>query len=154
MPQNILIITVGVIGLMAAATAAFAPPSHKKVGAAILLAWLLPGLGHAFLGKWKKGLFFLGMLTLMHAAGSWLSGFRTVSFDANPFYYVGQYGAGVTTLIGKLLTHTPPASHPFPLDIQDVGMLYVCVAGLLNLVILFNCFDVLPRSPAVEEKTT
>jgi hypothetical protein len=134
----LMAVTVVVLSL---ATALSARPGQRIVGLALLMGWAVPGLGHLVLGRWKKGLFFFGVLALTYLAGLWIIGFRTVSFDANPFYYVGQYGSGTTMLVGSLLAKTPITSRPLPIDFYDPGLLYVCVSGLLNLVVMFNCFD-------------
>lgn len=115
---------------------------------AMLAGWLLPGAGHAVLGRWKKGLFFLALLSATYLFGLWITGFRPVSFDENPFYFVGQYGSGATFALAKLLG--PEKSFPragLPVSWYDPGLLYVCVAGLLNLVVVFSLID-LPRTAA------
>jgi hypothetical protein len=115
---------------------------------AMLAGWLLPGAGHAVLGRWKKALFFLTVLSATYLFGLWITGFRPVSFDENPFYFVGQYGSGVTFALAKLLG--PEKAFPranLPVSWYDPGLLYVCVAGLLNLVVVVSLID-LPRAAA------
>ncbi len=118
-------------------------PGERRRGVAFLVAWLVPGAGHAMLGKWGKGLFFLALLGVTYLGGLWIVGFKSVSFDDNPFYYVGQYGSGATFALHRLLS----AEKAFPRDGLhpswfDPGLLYVCVVGLLNLVIMLNVLDV------------
>ncbi len=115
----------------------------QRRGIAFLAAWFVPGMGHALLGKWRKGLFMFGLLAGTYAFGLWLSGWRTVSFDDNPFYNVGQYGSGMTMLLGGLLGD--PKAFPrddVPKSWYDPGLLYCCVTGLLNLVIMLSVFEV------------
>jgi len=122
--------------------------------AALGLGWLVPGAGHVLLGRWGKGLFFFAALGLTYLAGLWIVGFRPVSIEENPFYYVGQYGSGATLLLAKALG--PDKSYPrdgVPVSWYDPGLLYVCVAGLLNLVVVFNLLDVRrPAAPAPAAK--
>jgi hypothetical protein len=111
-------------------------------GVAMLAGWLLPGAGHALLGRWRKGLFFLGLLSATYLVGLWIVGFRPVSWDENPFYYIGQYGSGATFALARLLG--PEKSFPrldLPVSWYDPGLLYVCVAGLLNLVVVCSLID-------------
>jgi len=112
-------------------------------GIAFFVAWLLPGGGHFLLGKWKKGLFFFLLLAATYAFGMCIAGWRPVSFDDNPFYYVGQYGSGATLLLAKLRGAEKailrPEIHP---SWFDPGLLYVCVVGLLNIVVMLNILDV------------
>ena len=118
---------------------------------AFLAAWVLPGAGHFVLGRWKKGLFFLVLLSATGGFGLWLVEFRAVSFTDNPFYYIGQYGCGSMMMLAKVLdrayipTDLPPSWY-------DPGLLYVCVAGLLNLVVMLNVIDLQrpgQKAPAV-----
>lgn len=117
-------------------------PGERIRGAAILAGWLVPGAGHALLGRWRKGLFFLGLLSATYLFGLWIVGFRPVSWDENPFYYIGQYGSGATFALARLLG--PEKSFPrldLPVSWYDPGLLYVCVAGLLNLVVVCSLID-------------
>lgn len=115
---------------------------ERRRGIAFVLAWLVPGAGHVLLGRWKKGLSLFAMLAATYVFGLWIVGFRTVSFDDNPFYYVGQYGSGATFLLARLLGEKK--AYPLP-DMQpswfDPGLLYACVVGLLNLVVMMNVLD-------------
>ena len=94
------------------------------------------------MGKWKKGLFFFAVLGAAYAFGMSIAGWRPVSFDDNPFYFVGQYGSGATLLVAKLRgaekAILSEAIHP---SWFDPGLLYVCVVGLLNLVVMLNILD-------------
>lgn len=121
-----------------------------KTGVAFLLGWSVPGLGHLFLGRWKKAVFFFGALGATLLAGLWLTGFRTVGFDDNPFYFVGQYGSGLTMLVAALLAGKDKAypREDLPLGLYDPGLLYVCVAGLLNLVVALSCLEAKLETPA------
>lgn len=116
-------------------------------GAAILLAWLVPGAGHVLLGKWKKGLFFFSILGATYLFGLWIAGFRSISLDDNPFYYVGQWGSGATFFLAQLM----PVQKAYPREDLppswfDPGLLYVCAVGLLNLVVMLNVLEVKLRA--------
>ena|SRR6185295_2621409 len=130
---------------LASAVAAVSVGGPWKRSAAFLAAWLVPGAGHALLGKWKKGLFFFALLGATYVFGMWIAGFRPVSFDDNPFYFFGQYGSGVSFLVAKLRgaekAIVRPEIHP---SWFDPGLLYVCVVGLLNLVVMLNILDLTP----------
>ena len=94
------------------------------------------------MGKWSKGLFFLGLLGGLWIAGLWIVGFKSVDWDENPFYFVGQYGSGLTMLGAQVLF--PAKSFPregLHLSWYDPGLLYVCCAGLLNLVVMLSLIE-------------
>ncbi len=132
---------------------------HRRKALAFWLGWLVPGLGHLVLGRAKKAAFFFGTTASMFLFGLWICGWHTVSFEDNPFYFVGQFGSGVTMLLGQVLGLTK--AHPrldLPVSWYDPGLLYVCVAGLLNVVIMLSVFTVpgppkpeAPRAPAPPE---
>jgi hypothetical protein len=128
---------------LASAIAAASVGGSWKRSLAFFAAWLLPGAGHMMLGKWKKGLFFFALLGGAYAFGMYIAGWRPVSFDDNPFYFVGQYGSGATLLVAKLRGSEKAVLgqgiHP---SWFDPGLLYVCVVGLLNLVLMLNVLDV------------
>lgn len=124
--------------------------SERIRGAAVLLAWLVPGAGHVLLGKWRKGLFFFSILGATYLFGLWIAGFRPVSWDDNPFYYVGQWGSGATFLLSRVMSVQKAfPREDLPPSWFDPGLLYVCAVGLLNLVVMLNVLEVkLPARPA------
>lgn len=129
---------------------------HRRTGIAFFLGWFVPGAGHLLLGRPVKAAALFLILATLYVTGFWLSGWRQVSFDDNPFYYVGQFGSGVTTLLGQLLAE--PKAFPrddLPPKWIDPALLYVCIAGLLNIVVTVAVFDAArpPKPPeAPEEK--
>ena len=126
----------------------FLRKGERIKGVAFFAGWLVPGAGHVLLGKWKKGLFFFGLLGVTYLFGMWIAGFRPVSYDDNPFYFVGQYGSGVTLLIAKLRgAEKAIVGDRFHPSWFDPGLLYVCVVGLLNLVVMLNCLDLKMEAP-------
>lgn len=148
---DVKIAAVLLVSLTALVYALMSRPERVRA-LAMAAGWLVPGAGHALLGRWKKGLFFFLLLGATYLAGLWIVGFRPVSLDENPFYYVGQYGSGATMLLAKAMG--PDKSYPrdaVPVSWYDPGLLYVCVAGLLNLVVVFNLLDVRRPDGAVAE---
>lgn len=142
---RLFIVVVGTILIGGTALVQLAQPGRRRHGAALLAGWALPGAGHLVLGKWGKGLFFFSLLGATWLFGLWIVGFRSVDWDENPFYYVGQYGSGLTLLGAKALFAAksfPRAG--LPLSWYDPGLLYVCCAGLLNLVAMLSLIDTRP----------
>jgi len=126
---------------------------HRKTGAAFFLAWFVPGAGHLLLGRPAKAAVLFLILAGLYVSGLWLSGWKLVSFDDNPFYYVGQFGSGITTVLGQLLSE--PKAFPrddLPTKWIDPALLYVCVAGLLNIVVTVGVFDAVRPPKPPEEK--
>ena len=123
-------------------------PGRRRRGLAVIAGWALPGAGHLLLGKWTKGFLFLGLLGGLYVTGLWIAGFRSVDWDENPFYHVGQYGSGLTMLGARVLFAAKSFPRPdLPLSWYDPGLLYVCCTGLLNLVVLLNLVEVKASAP-------
>ncbi|OHB70345.1 MAG: hypothetical protein A2W23_02510 [Planctomycetes bacterium RBG_16_43_13] len=115
--------------------------SGKSMLLAALLGWLIPGAGHLYLGKQWKALFFFMVLVFTYLTGLYFTGFRTVSWGDNQFYYIGNYGSGATLFLGNVLSQEK--AHPVEGRVEyfDVGLLYTCVAGLLNAVIVLSLYE-------------
>ena len=141
MTGRIGLIVLGVVAFGLAASFTMIQRGEFRRAAAFWIGWLFPGLGHFLIGRWKKGLFFAAALSASYVAGLWICGWRVVTFEENPFYYVGQFGSGLTALFGALLDTDRPFRTDVPVSWYDPGLLYVCVAGLLNLVVMLSVFN-------------
>jgi TM2 domain-containing membrane protein YozV len=122
---------------------------HRRTGVAFFLAWFMPGAGHLVLGRPGKAAALFLILAGLYVSGLWLGGWTYVSFDDNPFYYVGQFGSGITTLLAQVFEN--PKAFPredLPTKWIDPALLYVCVAGLLNIVVTVGIFDAAKPAPA------
>jgi uncharacterized protein DUF6677 len=98
----------------------------------VLLAWLVPGLGHAKLGRtWPAVFVFAGVLPLF-VLGMVLGGFENVSHERHAFYFAVQAWCGGPAVAATLATAGTRITEALPH--YDVGTLYCAVAGLLNLV--------------------
>jgi hypothetical protein len=145
------LIAFGVLTLTAALVTSLwaARTGQTRRAVAFWAAWLVPGLGHLVLGQMRKAVYFFAVGAFLYLAGLWICGWRTVSFDDNPFYWVGQFGSGVTMLFGHLLGAEKSFPRPdLPMAWYDPGLLYVCVAGLLNLVMMLSVFVGFATPPA------
>jgi hypothetical protein len=119
------------------------PARKKSPEVALILAWLIPGLGHLYLGRKFKGFVFLILLTLTFIVGWGLSRGQAVSYSDHPYAFFAQIWAGLPTIIVLLkiryfgqVTLTS-AIIPY----IDVSLLYTSVAGLLNLLVIQDAFE-------------
>jgi hypothetical protein len=118
----------------------------------MLLAWVLPGLGHWSIGRRDRGLFFGIQLITIFLVGLWLSDFRCVSpFDRHPLWGLTQIPGGGLTLVTALATSTLKLSGDNAY--YQAGCLYVGVACLLNLVALCDLTEPESRRAARRVKT-
>jgi len=123
-----------------------------KAVAVAVAGWVVPGLGHWLLGRRGKAVFFLAAVWGTFLAGWVLSDFRAVFWKPDRIATYGQLGMAVPTVpllaarqaLGSALGHEvyePTGSSENLLPHYDVGALYTCVAGLLNVVVLFSAIS-------------
>lgn len=107
-----------------------------------LASWIVPGAGHLWLGRRQKGLTFLVALPLMFAIGLALAG-RLFPFQLAdllvclealaelgiglPYFAASALGFGA----GEVRTVT-----------YEYGNAFLIVAGLLNLLVVIDAYDV------------
>lgn len=112
-----------------------------------LLAWLLPGLGHLYLGHRNRGLICLITVTLTFWTGVAIGGVRgTVDPKEHNLWFVAQLCTAGNTMAAYALNRTiaarsskdgtPPSIAHW--SSTDVGVHYTGVAGLLNLLVIFD----------------
>jgi hypothetical protein len=97
-----------------------------------LASWAIPGAGHLWLGRRSKGLIFLIALPLMFAIGLSIRG-RLFPFDlSEPLVALAaaaDVGMGATYFIASSLGY-------------GVGDVRAATAGLLNLLVVIDAYDV------------
>lgn len=105
-------------------------------------AWLVPGAGHLWQGRTQKGLTFLVMLPLMFATGLWLEG-RLFPFQlSEPLVALAAFadiGIGLPYFIAKALG--AGAGRVVAIT-YEYGNAFVIVAGLLNMLVVLDAFDI------------
>ena len=118
---------------------------ETQSGALVLLcvaAWAIPGAGHLWLGRRNKGLVFLVALPLMFAIGLALRG-RIFPFDlADPLVALAalaDFGIGLSYFVAAALGYGAG-------DVRAVsyeyGNAFLIVAGLLNVLVVIDAYDV------------
>jgi hypothetical protein len=123
------------------ATAADRAPSINPTLVSIA-AWIVPGAGHLWRGRRQKGLVFLVALPLMFATGLWLNG-RIFPFELTQplvgLAAIAALGTGWPFFVAKLMGFgqgvVTAASYEY-------GNTFVIVAGLLNMLIVLDAYDI------------
>jgi hypothetical protein len=107
-----------------------------------LAAWAVPGAGHLWLGRRAKGAVFLAALPAMFAIGLGIGGRLfpfTLSEPLVALAAVAQVGIGaayfVATTIGSGAGEVRAVTYEY-------GNAFVIVAGLLNLLVVIDAYDV------------
>jgi hypothetical protein len=130
-------------------TRTLATASESPALPACLLGFLVPGLGHLFLGRRTKGLIFLGAIGALFLIG--------VAMDARLSLYVGfgdplallrslaQMAIGVPYFLVRALGYGMGAVTSVT---HEYGNTFTEVAGLLNILVVLDAYDVaLGRKP-------
>lgn len=111
------------------------------IAVACALAWALPGAGHLWLGRMRKGAIFLAVLPFMFALGVWLDG-SVYPFDPTQpvvaLLALGDLGVGGLYLLARLAGfgegEVVAATHEY-------GNTFILTAGLLNVLVVLDALD-------------
>jgi hypothetical protein len=118
---------------------------ESQAGALVLLcaaSWALPGAGHLWLGRRHKGLVFLIALPLMFVIGLVLRG-RIFPFELSDVLVglaaVADLGIGLPYFIATGLGY---GAGDVRAVTYEYGNAFLIVAGLLNLLVVIDAYDV------------
>ena len=105
-------------------------------------SWAIPGAGHLWLGRRTKGLIFLIALPLMFAIGLAIRG-RLFPFDLSEplvcLAAIADLGIGATYFIASALGYGRGEVRAVT---YEYGNAFLIVAGLLNLLVVIDAYDV------------
>lgn len=119
-----------------------------------VLAWLWPGLGHIALGQKRRGgLIMFGVLFLV-LLGLLVGGIESIDRQNDPLWFLAQMFCGPMAFGIDYLTQNVMANLPDERQMRAIGLgranemgtLFVALAGLMNLVVIL---DVLFHKPLV-----
>jgi hypothetical protein len=137
---------------------------------AAFLAWLIPGWGHLYQGRKGKAILYssciLGLYLMGMQMGEWnIVYWRWVSPFEKPekfcLYYLGQFWVGLAALPALIqgtlqyygydpilrgwLADPPQAIlnglHPRLGKLVEIGTIYTTVAGLLNILAIYDAYE-------------
>jgi Family of unknown function (DUF6677) len=129
-----------------------------------LLAWLIPGGGHLYLGKRKRGLVFLVVVLATFALGCLNQGRSYLMDREQPLTYLATFtniATGPMELISRFATYRQLAYRlPADENSQEAGRLmeamrmkvkavsdeygttFLLTAGLMNILLMLDAFDI------------
>ena len=125
------------------------PIPAERTAVGVLLAWLVPGLGHWIIGRRAKAILFFATITVTFTVGILLAEGRNIDYDRNAVYYLayvfnlGEIGLAWLLARGLEYDHS--------IRFLQVGYLYTAVACLLNLVVMMDLIATCVRSGAPAE---
>ena len=107
-----------------------------------LASWAIPGAGHLWLGRRSKGLIFLIALPLMFAIGVAIRGCLFPFQLSDPLVglaALADLGIGATYFIASGLGF---GAGDVRAVTYEYGNAFIIVAGLLNLLVMIDAYDV------------
>ncbi len=126
----------------------------------IIIGWLIPGMGHLLLKKYGRALLIFLIINFLFFFGLFgLNGRLYAKEPGNPisvFAAIGQKGVGIPFIIVKIVADKQENDYNL-LDLRqtytlkeglpsspyyEYGIAFTVSAGLLNLLILFDIFDI------------
>ena len=104
-----------------------------------VLAWLVPGAGHFYLGLRKRALLLFITIELTFFVGLYIGTLRIVDPAESMFWFLAQILAGLNTIVAHLWSNSSEATSPLIRDWSYyMAVLYTGIAGLLNLLAIFD----------------
>jgi len=126
---------------------------------AAVLAWLLPGAGHLYLGERRRGWLIMGGVLSLFLGGVLIGGVDSVDSRQDRLWFCAQVLCGPIAVVTDIVNQT--ALGPLPPDwlaryeagdadvrrrlrrkglghVNEMGTLYSALAGLMNLVAILD----------------
>lgn len=135
----------------------------RRLGLACVLAWLVPGAGHFYLGKRGKAALFLAVVLTTFVCGLGLQGRVYLADSEQPLSYLATFAnlalgpldlAGRVASYGRVLFVSPPetdrVAYQQILDrtrarmlavTHEYGTTFILTAGLMNILLILDVFD-------------
>ena len=116
---------------------------NKRSAVAMILAYLVPGAGHIYLGHRRRGLAFFAIVAALFTMGVWLDGVLYTVANAQRqllglLAAIGSMGSGLVYLFGRMFG---PAGD-FKSFTFEYGRMFTLTAGLMNLLLVLDCYDI------------
>jgi hypothetical protein len=115
---------------------------RRSAAVAMGLAWLVPGLGHFYLGRRRTAAAFFVLVALTFLAGVSFQGRLYSVEDGQPLTILATfavYGAGLLNLAARALAENPAGTILAPT--YEYGCAYLLTAGLMNLLLVLDAHD-------------
>jgi hypothetical protein len=110
---------------------------------AMVLAYAMPGAGHLYLGRRARAAAFCAIVVFMFAIGLSIDGSLYVLSEARGqlltvLASLGSMGSGALYFVGRATgPHGSIMSTTF-----EYGRTFTLTAGLMNLLLVLDCFDI------------
>lgn len=110
---------------------------------AAFLAWLVPGGGHAFLGRRGRGALFLVLVLAFAALGCGLDGhLYTLGTSQRFLQYIAAFAAWGLGLPYVFLHHVLGYQGDPGVGTYEYGSAFLITASLMNLLLILDAWDI------------
>jgi hypothetical protein len=123
------------------------PAGGASPVAALVLAWAIPGAGHAYAGRWGKAALFFGCIVGLLVAGMIIGGGTVIIHRDTQghieLWWMAQMGAGGPTVaLTPISEYLAARAGPdiYANRFREVGTLYAAVAGFLNVLVMMDAY--------------
>jgi TM2 domain-containing membrane protein YozV len=112
----------------------------------MVLAYLIPGAGHFYLGRRRRAAAFFGIVVVLFLLGLAIDGSIYTLAEAQGQWLkrlaaLGSMGSGALYFIAKLTgPYGKITSGTF-----EYGTMFTLSAGMMNLLLVIDCFDIAER---------
>ena len=116
---------------------------NKRSIVSMVLAYLIPGAGHFYLGYRRRAIAFFAIVVTLFVIGLFVDGSLYTVSNANRAVLrllasFGSVGAGIVYFIAHALgPHGNVSSLTY-----EYGTTFTLTAGLMNLLLVLDCFDI------------
>ena len=116
---------------------------NKRTVTSMILAFLIPGLGHFFLGRRARAIGFFSVIVLLFVIGLAIDGGLYTLGESRgsllkTLASVGSMGSGALYYFATL---QGPHGNVTALT-YEYGTTFTLTAGLMNLLLVLDCFDI------------
>ena len=125
---------------LAARTPDSAPRAGRSPVLLVASAWAFPGLGHFLQGRKRRALIVGSLLLFLFFSGTLMAEGANLSRIRHFYYWSGQFFLGAPAILTEILSGRPPVDGEMALG--DVGLLYACMPGLLNILAMLDVYGV------------
>ena len=113
--------------------------ARHRPALALALAFLVPGLGHLYQRRRLRAACVFAALVGLFLAGTWIAEGSNLARERHFYYWSGQFLIGLPAAVAEWIGGDMRIDHPIPL--VDAGLVFACVAGLLNVLAMIDVFD-------------
>ncbi len=109
---------------------------------AVLLAWLVPGAGHLYLGRRRRAIAFFCIVLVATLAGAMLDGNLYRIESGRPLSVLGTFAAFGTGSLYLVLRFVVGHVGDIVASGYEYGTAFLLTAGLMNWLLVLDCWDI------------